>query len=225
MSDKRPHALLFDVNETLLDLKVVRHSVADVLKGGEEAVSLWFETMLHYSLVATVSDEYHNFGEIGAAALVMLANNRDIDLDMETARNVLKPILTAQPHPEVPDALKMLRDAGYKLAALTNSSRKSMETQLENAGIATYFDRKLSVEDISMYKPHRHVYLWGARQMGTAPKNCLFIAAHGWDVAGAMSAGMQTVFISRPGKQIYPLASSPTYLVSDLHLLAESLLS
>ncbi|HKJ46363.1 MAG TPA: haloacid dehalogenase type II [Balneolaceae bacterium] len=225
MRNRKPAVLFFDVNETLLDLKEVRQSVARALNGVDEVVSLWFETLLHYSLVATETDEFHDFGEIAAASLVMLANTRNIDLNMEKARNVLKPILSAQPYPEVSNALKLFRDVGFKLVAITNSSRKSMEAQLENAGIANFFDKKLSVEDIGLYKPHRHVYRWGARQMATAPENCLFIAAHGWDVAGAISAGMQTAFISRPGQQLYPLASSPTYLVSDLKLLAESLLS
>lgn len=223
MVDK-PKVLIFDINETLLNLEEVRKSVSEILQGGEEVILLWFETMLHYSLVFTVSDQYRNFDEIGAAALVMLAKNRNIDLDMETAGKVLKPIRIAPPHPEVPEALERLKQEGFRMAALTNSARGGMNAQLENAGIDTYFEQCLSVEDIGLYKPHRHVYLWAARQMKTPPENCLFVAAHGWDVAGAMSAGMKAAFVARPGQQTYPLAPEPDIVEPDIEKTAHALI-
>lgn len=215
--------LIFDVNETLLDLREVRQSVAQALEGGEEIVSLWFEMMLHYSLVANACDEYQNLGDIGAAVLRMLADKRGIDMDLTSAQKVLKPIRTAPPHPEVPDALKDFKGKGYKLVALTNSSREGMEEQLHNAGINTYFERQFSVEDIGLYKPDRHVYRWAARQMQTSPEECLFIAAHGWDIAGAMAAGMNTAFLSRPGQKLYPLAPEPDFVEPNLKQLAKKL--
>jgi 2-haloacid dehalogenase len=60
------------MNETLPNLEEVQESGAKTLKGDQETVSLWFEMMLHYSLVDTLSDQYHPFGEIGTAALVMM---------------------------------------------------------------------------------------------------------------------------------------------------------
>lgn len=220
MNPNSASVLLFDVNETLLDLRGLRDAVSEVLEGGEEVVSLWFETMLHYSLVGNATDEYRNFGEIGAAALMMLAENRGMDLDKESARKVLKLIRSVPPHLEVPRALEDLKSKGYRLAALTNSPREGMEAQLENAGIAGFFEQQLSVEDIGLYKPCRHVYRWAARRMGVVPDRCLFIAAHGWDVAGAMSSGMNAAFLNRPGQNLYPLAPEPAYVERDLEQLA-----
>jgi 2-haloacid dehalogenase len=215
--------LFFDVNETLLDLKEVRNSVANALNGNEEIASLWFETLLHYSLVSTAVDEYQNFGDIGAAALVMLAENRGIELHMEAAHEILISIRSAPAHPEVPEALEHLKSKGYRMAALTNSPREGMETQLKNAGIGNYFEQQLSVEDIGLYKPHLHVYRWAARQMNVHPESCLFIAAHGWDVAGAMSAGMKAAFLNRPGQHLYPLSAKPVFIEPDLKCLSSKL--
>lgn len=223
MPETFPKVLFFDVNETLLNLKEVRDSVAEVLDGEQATVSLWFETMLHYSLVSNGTDEYRNFGEIGAAALVMLAENRNIEMDMQSARNVLIPIRSAPPYPEVQKALNDLKSKGYRLVALTNSSREGMETQLNNAGIARFFERQLSVEDIGIYKPNPHVYQWAARGMEVDLRECLFIAAHGWDVAGALAAGMQAAFLSRPGQSLYPLAPKPSFIEPDLERLASKL--
>lgn len=216
--------LIFDMNETLLDLEAVRQSVSEILGGGSEIVTLWFETMLHYSLVATVSDNYHNFGKIGAAALVMLAKNRGIDLGMGKAQQALEPIRTAPPYPEVPAALEQLKKKEFRLHVLTNSPRAGMDAQLKNAGIDRYFEQCLSVEDIGLYKPHRHVYRWAARQLKVNSEDCLFIAAHGWDVAGAKAAGMQAAFIARPGQQTYPLAPEPDIIEPDIEKLTQVLI-
>jgi 2-haloacid dehalogenase len=225
MNTHHKKVLFFDVNETLLDLTGVRRSVAQALNGGDEVVSLWFEMMLHYSLVANASDEYHNFGDIGAAVLQMLAQQRDIAMNVASAREVLQPIRTTPPHPEVPEALEKLKAHGYRLAALTNSPRSGMEQQLQNSGISKYFKRQFSVEDIGLYKPDHHVYRWAAHQMQMTPEECLFIAAHGWDVAGAMSAGMKAAFLNRPGQQLYPLAPEPDYIEPDLATLASKLVT
>jgi len=222
-NSNRPKALIFDLNETLLDLSEVRKSVGDILQGGEEIVSLWFETMLHYSLVANASDNYRNFSDIGAAALMMLAKNRNIDMDMDRAHNALAPIRRIPPHPDVPPALEHLNEKGYRLAVLTNSPRDGMEAQLSNAGIDKHFELQLSIDDIGIYKPDRHVYRWAARQLGVAPGDCLFVAAHGWDVAGAMAAEMKAAFLDRPGQNLYPLSTNPAFVVPDLEQLASML--
>ena len=221
---KKP-VLIFDMNETLLDLTKLRESVADVLGGSDDMVSLWFETMLHYSLVETVSKQYHNFGEIGAGALMMLAENRNITLNKDDAQEALKPIRSSPPYPEVPAALEKLKKSGFPMAVLTNSSHEGLQAQLQNAEIKSYFEQTLSVETFGKYKPHTSVYQWASEQLNVTPEGCLFIAAHGWDVAGAAAAGMDTAFIARPGQALYPLSAEPTYVEKDLKTLANILLA
>lgn len=51
----RPKVLFFDVNETLLDLTKVKKEVGKALSGREDLLSLWFTTMLQYSLVTSAS--------------------------------------------------------------------------------------------------------------------------------------------------------------------------
>ena len=65
----KPKVIIFDVNETLLDLAPLKTSVGKALGGRKEFLPLWFSMMLHYSLVETLSEHYHSFGEIGTAAL------------------------------------------------------------------------------------------------------------------------------------------------------------
>ncbi len=218
-----PKVIFFDVNETLLDLTPVKNSVAKALQGNVELVLLWFTTLLHYSLVATVSDRYTDFGEIGAATLRMVAKQQGIDLSEQAAGRALLPIRNLPPHPEVPAALRLLTDAGYRLLPLTNSGTTALEDQMTNSDLKPYFKELLSVEAVGKFKPHREVYGWACDHVGEAPADCLLVAAHGWDVAGAKWAGLQTAFVARPGQTQYPLADAPDYTVSDLAELVEVL--
>lgn len=219
----RPAVLFFDVNETLLDMQPVKTSIAEALGQRFELVPLWFSHLLHYSLVTTVSQQFHDFTSIGVATLQMVAQQNNIEMSEAKARVVLKPMLSLEPHADVVQGLEALRSAGYTMVALTNSAHTAMETQLRNAKIEAYFERSLSVEDIGIYKPHQRVYRWAAYQMDSQAEDCMMIAAHGWDVAGASYAGMRSAFITRPGQTRFPLASEPTFVVPDLNALAQIL--
>ncbi len=222
----RPKVLFFDVNETLLDLTEVKNEVGKALGGREDLLSLWFTTMLQYSLVTSASGQYKPFGHIGAAALQMVAANLNMTLTEEEARTIVSEAMGNLPaHPEVKEALAKLNNAGYKLVAFTNSSKEALTKQFKSAGLTEYFDEMLSVEPTGKFKPFTDTYVWGAKKMGVELDECMLIAAHGWDVAGALWAGWRAAFISRPGQQEYPLAPKTEIIVSDLRKVADILVT
>ena len=151
---RRPKVIFFDVNETLLDLTPLRASVGEALGGRPELAPLWFTTLLQYSLVTTVADRYRNFDEIGAACLRMVAEAHGVELSPEAAERHLAPMRSLPPHPDVVPALERLRDDGFRLATLTNSSKAAVADQMKNAGLAGFFESSLSVEEVGLYKPH-----------------------------------------------------------------------
>ncbi len=214
-----PRVLLFDVNETLLDIGPLKEKVGDLLQD-PDAGTLWFTTMLQYSLAMTVSGQYAALGEIGAATLQMLARNSDIVLSKDDAQAVLAGLRTLQAHPDVTPALQRLQGAGFRMATLTNSPAAGVQAQTRYAGIDGFFESQLSVESVGRFKPDRTVYEWAAREMGVAPSECMLVAAHGWDVAGAQWAGMRSAFVAREGQQKFPLAEAPEIDVPDLTALA-----
>ena len=67
-------------------------------------------------------------------------------------------------------------------------------------------------------KPHPRTYHWAANEVGTPIGNCMLIATHGWDVAGATIAGMRAAFLERPGITLYPL--SPDIEISGRDMVA-----
>ncbi|MFB3430271.1 MAG: haloacid dehalogenase type II [Phycisphaerales bacterium] len=218
----RPKVIFFDVNETLLDLESMRASVGEALGGRQELLPLWFSTMLHYSLVDSATGRYHGFGDIGVAALMMVAETNGVEITEDEAReSIVTPLRSLPPHPDVKAGLEALKKEGYTLVSLTNSSNKGVQTQFENAGLTHFFDKRLSIEDIQLYKPHAETYRWAAEQMGVRPEETMMVAAHGWDIAGAKAAGMRAVFVARPGKAQYSLGLPADHSVETITELAD----
>ena len=219
----RPHAIIFDMNETLLDLAPLREAVNKAFDnpGGFRQ---WFGQLLLHSQTATLTNQYFNFSTIADVVYDMTATMLGTKPLGDEKKHELAQLFTSLPaHPDVAPGLARLRDAGFRLFTLTNSSPADTQKQLEAAGIREYFEQGYSVEPVRLYKPHPAPYLYVAEQAGLQPAQCLMAAAHGWDVAGALAAGLQAAFIARPSQPIYPLASAPTYRAADIAALAQQL--
>lgn len=214
--------LFFDVNETLLDTTELNRVVAQRLGDLPERAEAWFTSLLHHSLVESVTGSWHNFGDIAEAVLQMTATRYGITLPADATP--LADIIAAMPaHPDVAAGLSALQQQGFTLVALTNSSAALAEKQLSSAGLARLFTRILSVEQVQVYKPDLKVYQWAMQEMDQPASQCMMVAAHGWDVGGAKRAGMKTAFVTRKGQALYPLAPAPDLIVSDIGALATKL--
>ena len=69
--------IVFDVNETLLDLDTMTPIFERIFRE-KEAMRLWFANLILYSEALTLAGSYVPFTEIGGAVLKMLANTRGI---------------------------------------------------------------------------------------------------------------------------------------------------
>jgi 2-haloacid dehalogenase len=211
--------LIFDVNETLLDLSKIKDGINTALNSGT-AFNLWFLTLLQYSLVESIIGSYHPFGEIGKATLMMTARNLDKQMSGDAADRIIKLMTELPPHPDVQDGLRELHNAGFSIVALTNSALPAARQQISNAGLDLFFQDIYSVNEFQVYKPHPATYLGVAKKLDMLPGDCIMIAAHGWDLAGAKQAGLLTAFIERKGQSAYPLAPVPDFTGKDLVSIA-----
>jgi len=220
---QRPRVLVFDVNQTLLDTEALRPHFERAFGDGS-ALDEWFSLLLQYSLVVTVADSYTDFGSVGRGALEMLANGRGVRLTPENQNAILQGMLSLPPHPEVPESLERLRGAGFRMVTLTNSSPTAVRAQMQNAGLARYFDESISVETVRRFKPDLEVYRATAAHLRVQPSELLMIAAHAWDVLGALKAGWRAAFVARPGKVLFPLGPQPEIAAPDLKAVADAIL-
>ena len=214
---------VFDVNETLLDLAELDGQFARLF--GDRGVRLaWFGQLLQSAMVATITDRYSDFGTVGRAALDMTAARLGVELSDDDREAVVGGMTRLPAHPEVPGALRRLEEGGVRLAALTNSTERVARAQLGHAGIIELFEAVLSADAVRRLKPAPEPYRMAADRLGVQPREVLLVAAHAWDVAGALRAGCQAAFVARPGKVLDPLVEPPELLVADLDELADRLL-
>lgn len=220
----KPKLVIFDVNETLLDLSSLRSLIGGELGGRSDLLPLWFSTTLHYSVVETVSGSYRSFAEIGAAALVMIARREGMSLDLQDVTESLgKALSQLPPHADVRPCLQALQRAGFQMVSLTNSSQLGVEAQLAHAGLSHFFAKAYSVDSVRKFKPHPDTYRYVLSDWKLEPREALMAASHAWDLVGAGAIGLQTAFIARRNCFLYPNARGPSIVVNDLIELAKRL--
>ena len=211
--------IVFDVIETLLDLGALDEHFERVFHDAA-ARREWFVQMLQSAFVATITHAYVDFGSVGRAALDMVAARRQVTLGDEQRRQILGAVLRLPPHPDVTDGLGRLRSAGLRLVALTNSTAATAEAQLNHAGLRGYFERVFTVDQVMRFKPAAEVYRMAARQLGVGEDRLRMVAAHDWDVTGALRAGLKAAFVARAGQVLNPLGGQPDIVGRDLREIA-----
>jgi 2-haloacid dehalogenase len=216
--------IVFDVNETLLDLKALDPHFRRLF-GSETVRGEWFRQVLMTAMTVTLTGHYHDFTKVGAAALTMVAERHGVSLTEEDRQEIAYTMRQLPPHPEVPAALQRLHDAGLRLVALTNSAPPAMHAQLSNAGLDHLFEQEISVESARQLKPALAVYRTAASKIGVDTAEMLMVAAHGWDLAGAMSAGCGAAFVARPGQVMEPLFPRPEIVGADMTEVAEAIVA
>ncbi|MFD3001872.1 haloacid dehalogenase type II [Pontibacter toksunensis] len=223
-TNKRPALLLFDVNETLLDMSDMQKEVNKAF-GNELAFKFWFAQLLEYALVETVTDKYHSFSEVGEAVMRMTAAVIGKDVSEEKQKELVAMVKDTKPHPDVIPGLEKLQQAGFRMATLSNSPSKSSIPHLKEVGLTDFFEETLTVDGVEKFKPHLSPYQYAADKMGVKTEEMMMVAAHGWDMTGALRAGARAAFISRPGQVLYPLAPTPELSAPTLSVLADTLVA
>jgi 2-haloacid dehalogenase len=83
--------------------------------GEKSAMRLWFANLILYSAALTVAGCYVPFTDIGSAVMKMLADTRGIKIDDKDKEELTEKFSTMPPYPEVPSALRKMRNAGFRL--------------------------------------------------------------------------------------------------------------
>lgn len=218
-----PGIIAFDVNETLLDLSAL-DSHFQLNFGNATVRKEWFEQVLKQAFVSTIIGAYSDFGAIGRSALLVVEERQGKRLSEQQRSRILQTMRKLPPHPDAKEGFKRLRDGGWRLVALTNSTLEVAEMQLKNAGLLENLERVFSADSVRRLKPAPEPYQMAARELGIATESLLFVAAHSWDVAGAAKAGCTTAFLTRPGQVLDELTPKPTFIAANVRDLADQLM-
>jgi len=225
-SERFPSIIVFDVNETLLDIDTLTPLFTRVF-GKQRVLREWFAQLVLYSQTMTLSGLYTPFGELGVGALQMVADIRQVTLTDDDI-NEFKERMSALPaHPDAAPALTRLRDAGFRLVTLTNSASSAPPTPLEKAGLSQYFEQHFSIETVGKFKPAPGTYQLVADTLAVDTSDLCLVACHLWDTIGAQAAGCRGAFLTRPYNAMLnaPNVPVPDLTSSDLSTLADQIIS
>jgi 2-haloacid dehalogenase len=171
--------------------------------------------MLQLSFVGGSTGQYVDFSTAQRAALRMTAERAGRNINTGAVETVVDAMRRLSPHPDVAPALTRLREAGLRLAALTNSVLDVAEAQLSNAGLADLFEDIYSADEVRALKPFAAPYLTVADRCGVDIGELCLVAAHAWDVTGAMVAS------AVPS----PVGAQSAVIGPDLTAMADALLA
>jgi 2-haloacid dehalogenase len=186
---------------------------------------VWFQTMLQLSFVGGLSGDYIDFTSAQYAALRMLARRAGISLDDAQAEAVVETMRRLPAHLDAEPALERLRGAGFPMVTLTNSPADVVHDQLQFSGLAHFFEAEFSADEVKQLKPAPAPYRLVAERTGVPLSDIRMIAAHGWDISGALAAGAKAAFVARPGAMLNPTGRQPDVIGQDLLEIAEKLVS
>jgi len=223
--------LVFDQYGTVVDMQTglteaVTPFLADKEWPGEphRFVTWWRRTHFENSMIDALCDRGHTpYRQIGHRAVSHVMDRSGIDYSQDEVRWLVSQIEQLKPFPDVIEALKRLRDGGFKLAILSNGDRDMLEAAKPHIGFP--FDHVISVQEAGYFKPHWKTYASAEQITGEDRSSCLFVANHAFDCIGAKSYGMRTAFIDRRKRPFGETPNQPDLIVTDFKELAASLVA
>ncbi|HEX3878255.1 MAG TPA: haloacid dehalogenase type II [Bryobacteraceae bacterium] len=186
---------------------------------GAELAAAWRTRQFEYTWLRTVSGRYADFWRVTEDALAFAAKTLKLDLTSDQRARLMDAYLAIRCWPEAPAALHTLKDAGVRLAFLSNMTQKMLEAGVRNSGLEHVFDDVLSTDRVSAFKPDPRAYQMGIDVFGVKREEILFAAFAGWDAAGAKSFGYPTFWVNRlnqPAEELGVSADGSGATLDDL---------
>jgi putative hydrolase of the HAD superfamily len=220
MPSATPRGLLLDLDDTILDDS---STIAECWRQACEA---------HRDQCAGLDSGvlYHVIRETGEWFWADAERHRRGRLDLDAARRevvglalarlgVDKPELAAkiagvygrereagmQPLPDAIDTVRRLREAGCRLALLTNGAGAAQRRKIVRFGLSDLFDAILVEGEVGYGKPDERIYRLALEALAVDPQDAWMAGDNlEWDVAAPQKIGLFTVWIDGTGKGLPP---------------------
>ncbi len=215
--------IAFDVNETLLDLSVLDRPFEETL-GSAAFRRQWFAQMLQLAFIGGLTGRYVDFATAQRDAYLMVAGVAGVPATADDAAAMAERMRRLPAHPEVREALIRLRQSPLTIVALGNSAHDVIEEQLAGAGLRDHFDAVYSADTVRALKPAARPYHFVAEQCGVEIGEIRLVAAHHWDISGALAAGCRAAFVRRPGMVLRPSGDRADIEGADLGAVVDAIL-
>jgi 2-haloacid dehalogenase len=180
----------------------------------------WRTRQFEYTWLRSVSQRYADFWKVTEDALVFAAHMLQLDLSADKRAQLMAAYLDLKAYPDVRPALESLKQAGIRLAFLSNMTPTMLEAATKNSGFGGLFEFTLSTDKVRTYKPDPRAYQMGMEAFGLQRQEILFAAFGGWDAAGAKWFGYPTFWVNRLHLPVEELDAAPDAMGDSLTDLA-----
>jgi FMN phosphatase YigB (HAD superfamily) len=219
-SQKRIRAILFDLDDTLIDWSGMKVDYSVFMRPHLENVyNYWAERghqlpdrdafcKLYIKTVIAHWDEAKksfcavNFGRVLQDFAQRLALDvRQIDFHEVMCAYDMRPVPDVILFSDTIQVLQSLREKDYKIGLVTNSMLPMWmrDIELQAYEIIDYFDARITSGDTGYIKPHPFIYQKALQLLGAAPDEAVFVGDRPeYDIAGANEAGLTSVLMSPP---------------------------
>lgn len=209
-------ACVFDAYGTLLDVaSPVAAEAAALGPRADELSALWRRKQLEYTWLRSLMRRHAGFEEVTADALDHALSALGI-VDPPLHGRLLAAYRRLAPFADVEPALRRLREQGMRTAILSNGSAAMLAEGLAAAGIIELCGPVLSADDVGVFKPAPEVYRLATSRLGLPAAELAFISANGWDVHGAASFGLWSIWVNRGRLADERLPGEPVSVIDDL---------
>lgn len=189
----------FDVIGTLFSLDAPRR-ILDDHGAPPFTFEVWFSGALRDYFARSHSGPYTPLKGVLESTLQRAARIVGWELDADAGHELMQSMRELAPAEDARAALDQLDGAGWKKIAVTNWGRELVDALLARSGLAGHFETVISCDDLGVSKPHPRVYDEAKKR---SSGDSWLVAAHAWDVGGAITAGMKGIWLST-NEHIYP---------------------
>jgi 5'-nucleotidase len=229
--------ILFDLDDTLFDFQTTWDAVLKEMLA-EHALTCDEDTKACFARFKKIGEETYVLYEQRTYTLEQYRNLRIIQTvesfgkqmadEEATAFNldfIQRYLESLQPRPEVLDVLQRLNER-YVMGIVTNGPHDMQEGKIQRLGLREFFppERVWISYEVGFAKPDPRIYQLAMDHFQVSPEEAVFVG-DSWesDVVGPLQAGLQAVWLKRPGRE--PKSNHlPIAVITDLNELIDLLL-
>ncbi|MBV2366804.1 HAD family hydrolase [Streptomonospora nanhaiensis] len=212
--------VLFDVVETLMDVRPLRQRFIDIGQP-PELMQPWFLRAQRDAFALALSGRPTPFPDAMRHAMRVETRGAVTDEEID---HVVSGFGDMPAHPDAEPAIRRFAEAGVPMGFLTVGGRDATERFLERTGWDRYISRVVTAADEGVWKPAPALYHIAAESLGVPAARTALVAVHAWDCHGAKQAGLLAGWCGRL-ESVYGDVFTPADAVGDdLVAVAEGLL-
>jgi 2-haloacid dehalogenase len=166
-----------------------------------------------------VQGDYRRYTDILCDSLSEWANERGYRWNERDGQALRRAMESWQPFPDTVPALRRAKEAGLRLAIVSNTDRSIIEHTLSQLEVE--FDDVIVAEDAKAYKPSLRPFDLALDRIGGRPEEILHVAfGFKYDIGPAQRNGLLTAWVNRKREQ-RPGPEQPDFEWDSLWPLAD----